>query len=529
MLGESYDGNVYPLVSLMNKPLNDDQNEDKSSYTEDNKIYLPPKKKKNSKNSKEESSENNKSQQKKPGNCACCKTLKQKIKKLESLNIELSKDKEVFFRNNGELMMRNRELKNKNNDLKNINKQLEDINEELDKEIIKLNKDNNDYKIENIDLKKQLISKVNDLTILKNERESYEKEEEEILQHLSKCPSDSQEIIKILINRIRILEKKDLEKNNKISQIQEKMGIMQNILTLLIEKKKNKKSRRSNCFSVEDPSIDISQSLNLREKYKKNQNTKSEYENKRKSIPRSYTDTLDNGNKSYNGNKIKDNGKTDYSDDFSNDYNIKSNYKKNKNSKKEEKSHTPDTKKRKKKFNSKIIKNTNDLDIVGKGLMEDEENNCKDLTVGYKLLYRASEHGEKAKIFHEKCNKIRGTLIIIKTKEGYVFGGYTTLPWDPTPEMDKKDIHSFVFSLNFQKLYYVMSDKDYSIYCDENKGPCFVGMFAIEENILKMKSYVNPWGMQCYSGENKPYEINGGKPDFNVEELEVFQVILKRN
>ena len=54
-------------------------------------------------------------------------------------------------------------------------------------------------------------------------------------------------------------------------------------------------------------------------------------------------------------------------------------------------------------------------------------------------------------------------------------------------------------------------------------------MFAVQEYIFNTKSYINPWGIQCFSGEKTNYEINEGKNDFFIEELEVFQVIVKRN
>ena len=47
----------------------------------------------------------------------------------------------------------------------------------------------------------------------------------------------------------------------------------------------------------------------------------------------------------------------------------------------------------------------------------------------WKLLYRASEHHYKAEPFHNHCDNISPTLIIIKSSEGWIFGGYTTKSW----------------------------------------------------------------------------------------------------
>ena len=47
----------------------------------------------------------------------------------------------------------------------------------------------------------------------------------------------------------------------------------------------------------------------------------------------------------------------------------------------------------------------------------------------WKLLYRASEHGYSAESFHQYCDDRGPTLVIIKSSEGWIFGGYTTKSW----------------------------------------------------------------------------------------------------
>ena len=47
----------------------------------------------------------------------------------------------------------------------------------------------------------------------------------------------------------------------------------------------------------------------------------------------------------------------------------------------------------------------------------------------WKLLYRASEHDFTSKSFHGYCNNKGPTLIVIKSSEGWIFGGYTTQSW----------------------------------------------------------------------------------------------------
>ena len=182
------------------------------------------------------------------------------------------------------------------------------------------------------------------------------------------------------------------------------------------------------------------------------------------------------------------------------------------------------------KFNSKIITNLEDLDLIARGLAQDDIDSLRNLRVLYKLIYRASEHGGEAEIFHERCDDFEGTLVIIKTKDDNMFGGYTKLSWDEEDGKEKRDENAFVFSINLEKLYfYFYDEKKFNIFCDKNKGPCFVGMFFIPEQILKGKGLVDKFGIQCYEGENNKYEINGGKNEFFIEEMEVFQVIIKTN
>ena len=47
----------------------------------------------------------------------------------------------------------------------------------------------------------------------------------------------------------------------------------------------------------------------------------------------------------------------------------------------------------------------------------------------WRLIYRSSEHGYTGKSFHEYCDDKGPTLIIIKSSEGWIFGGYTTQSW----------------------------------------------------------------------------------------------------
>eukprot|EP01084_Bolivina_argentea_P140209 246568_1 len=65
----------------------------------------------------------------------------------------------------------------------------------------------------------------------------------------------------------------------------------------------------------------------------------------------------------------------------------------------------------------------------------------------FNLLFRATEHGFKAKDFHNKCDNDGQTITIIKSNFGNIFGGYTTVPWT-SKEGCHKDIDAFLFLIH---------------------------------------------------------------------------------
>ena len=75
------------------------------------------------------------------------------------------------------------------------------------------------------------------------------------------------------------------------------------------------------------------------------------------------------------------------------------------------------------KIDSKIINKKEELEFLENRLKNDEILRKKNII--YKLLYRASEDGSNIKTFHNKCDNIKGTLIIVKTTKGMRFGDYT--------------------------------------------------------------------------------------------------------
>ena len=147
--------------------------------------------------------------------------------------------------------------------------------------------------------------------------------------------------------------------------------------------------------------------------------------------------------------------------------------------------------------------------------------------IRYKLLYRASFDGDRAKTFHDKCDGIKGTLILVKTTDNIKFGGYTEVSWNGNGY--KKDEKAFCFSLNLKKIYNV-SIPEQAIQPQENYGPRFANtLFGIYDESFKKRGKGGWCSYSCSDkqfGTIDKYEICGGKSEFGVKEVEVFHIIL---
>ena len=68
------------------------------------------------------------------------------------------------------------------------------------------------------------------------------------------------------------------------------------------------------------------------------------------------------------------------------------------------------------------------------------------------LLYRMTKDGDSFKIFHTLCDNIKPNLILVKSKKGKKFGGFTFENWESCNEgIWKKDNKCFLFSLDKKK------------------------------------------------------------------------------
>ena len=166
-----------------------------------------------------------------------------------------------------------------------------------------------------------------------------------------------------------------------------------------------------------------------------------------------------------------------------------------------------------------IIEKNNERDFLTKKIFPDEN-----LKISFNLLYKASIDSDKAEAFHKKCDNSESSIVLIKSKNGKRFGGFTSCSWKGN-YINKKDEKAFVFSLDKMEIYDIISGKD-AIGCYPNNGPVFLGcQIRIYDNAFEKGGTTVEKGMNYKTNED--FELTGGLQAFQIEEIEVYEIKLE--
>ena len=174
---------------------------------------------------------------------------------------------------------------------------------------------------------------------------------------------------------------------------------------------------------------------------------------------------------------------------------------------------------------SNIIKKIEDFNFIYQELCK--KLNKKELKFVQK--YNVLKDGDSATKFHEKCDNIGPNLSIIKTKENIIFGGFTMNNWSPYIN-NKKDDLAFVFNLQNKKIYNIKKG-DNSIYCSKgllinfHNGNGKLSTLVVTDNCLKNSSNTCCKNDSSYQNFTIDYELNNGNQNFNVSEMEIYEII----
>ena len=162
-----------------------------------------------------------------------------------------------------------------------------------------------------------------------------------------------------------------------------------------------------------------------------------------------------------------------------------------------------------------IIKHPGELDEISSRI----QRTLNKKNIKYKIIFRSNIDGDCASTFHEKCDKIRNTLILIKASGNKRFGGFTTETWDGN-DINKKDEKSFIFSIDKMKIYDIIPGQN-AINCNPDLGPVFLSQIKLFDKFFTQGGTTSTKGKNYKTLED--FEITDGAEKFGVQEVEVYQ------
>lgn len=148
-----------------------------------------------------------------------------------------------------------------------------------------------------------------------------------------------------------------------------------------------------------------------------------------------------------------------------------------------------------------------------------------------KLFYNSKKDGATYKDYKIQCHNKPKTITLIKTKEDYIFGGYTFIPWSDKSGY-KQDSNAFLFFLKCNdtnkesKIFNVIKDSEAVYHYDNTFGPWF-GSFDV---ILWMNN-MHQCGMRdCGAYQCTSMDLCGHSSDKSTYDLddvvfEMFQLL----
>jgi len=147
------------------------------------------------------------------------------------------------------------------------------------------------------------------------------------------------------------------------------------------------------------------------------------------------------------------------------------------------------------------------------------------------LLYSASRDGFSAAAFHLKCDNKGPTLVVIKSTNGYLFGGYSASSWDSVSGY-RGNSNNFLFTMtNTHSIpptkYNAKPNDNNSIFCHSTYGPTFGSGHDVY-----ICNNSNVSGNNCSSYFPGSYQDSTGRGqatftgafNFQTNEIEVFSI-----
>ena len=165
-----------------------------------------------------------------------------------------------------------------------------------------------------------------------------------------------------------------------------------------------------------------------------------------------------------------------------------------------------------------IIHDMDELEMITKKINKENKR------IIINLLYKASADSDSAAVFHNKCDEANNTIVLVETKDGKRFGGYTTKSWKGNC-VEKADPEAFIFSFDKMKTYDNIPGDD-AIGCYPKFGPIFLGcQIKIFDNAFTRGG--TTFEKELNFNTEEDYELTGGSRTFDVKDIEVYEVIIE--
>ena len=146
--------------------------------------------------------------------------------------------------------------------------------------------------------------------------------------------------------------------------------------------------------------------------------------------------------------------------------------------------------------------------------------NCK---YQFNLIYNSERDGDSISTMHKLIDGKGPTLILIKSDNNYIFGGYAYDSWNSSGNYSN-NINNFIFYVTNKRKYPKNSSDSYGISGSNSNFQfgggsdiiLYDGFCSSHNNYTNLYSYKPNYGMQSQ------YELNGGTQYFQVVNFEVY-------
>ena len=403
---------------------------------------------------------------------------------LEKIRVEFEKyanEISVIEKENQNLKQENENIKGENNILNTELEKLKNEYIDLDNSISKLQEDFQNLKIENDNLK-------NENENLRNENDDLKNINDDLNQKLNNFDNG---------NELENLKNDYYKLNNQNTEYTNQIAILQNENNTIKTENQNLKSENNNILSenqnLKNNNESLIQQINQIQKNNINQNDLTQLQKENSELKKKLTESnllkkqITELQQQIEILTQKNNNTTASDDEKSND------------------------------VKGEIIHNMDELELITKKINKDNKK------IIINLLYKASADGDKAAIFHNKCDGAKNSIVLVETKKGKRFGGFTTCSWSGKC-VDKNDSNAFIFSFDKMKTYDNIPG-DEAIGCYPKFGPIFLGcQIKIFDEFFKKGGTTFEKDLNFATTED--YELTGGERVFDVKDVEVYEVII---